>query len=679
MKHILMSLFSIFLLGVASTPAAGVIRMNCNVLSCGYVLLRSASGITAIVFLLMQSMASTATETCSMSDIRLNSQWDVDNFQSVYGTAGGVCDEVSNNLVITNVSNLTNLNGLANLRRIGGNLEIHNNDSGSASNSSNSLTDITGLRNIEYVGNGFEIIANSMLSDCRPIARLLGYPEGERYASVGSYILVAANAYGCNSVDEIYSYEAVCGGASGCAIGGSSGTSGSDTSGTASTTGTSAGIDTSGTTSSAETCPDSNYTLATDAELDLFEQIGCTRITGTLKVGGGVAVNVSSAAVNTTSATSDVTGLGGLKNLQRVGNLVITHNSALSSLSGLPSDLLVTGTLEIARNDMLTNLEGLGCIDSSNPNVVRIYNNLTLSSCEAVAPAFQSESVSSCTSGATTGSASGGAASTSASTSSSGDSSAVSGSSDLNELCSSPRPTEYNYTQITWDKYCPGYTPTDTSNVTSDTSVSAGSSDGTSSTDFGGGNLVENNAAGCNSVEEILQSVAPPPADPTLQVILESPAESDTYSGIGTLRGWAVAEEGISKVDIYIDGNFFQSAPYGGSRGDVGSIFPEINDSDESGFALAYNFSGLSAGTHTIKVEAVTTQGRVLSRTSQFQVTKFPAQFLPADQSPDLSGASCVINDQTVHILDTLVDGSVYDVSLEWRTADQGFQIQEIR
>ena len=204
MKHILMSLFSIFLLGVASTPAAGVIRMNCNVLSCGYVLLRSASGITAIVFLLMQSMASTATETCSMSDIRLNSQWDVDNFQSVYGTAGGVCDEVSNNLVITNVSNLTNLNGLANLRRIGGNLEIHNNDSGSASNSSNSLTDITGLRNIEYVGNGFEIIANSMLSDCHPVAYLLGYPYGEQNANVGSYIIVNGNADGCNSVEEIY-------------------------------------------------------------------------------------------------------------------------------------------------------------------------------------------------------------------------------------------------------------------------------------------------------------------------------------------------------------------------------------------------------------------------------------------------------------------------------------------
>lgn len=51
-----------------------------------------------------------------------------------------------------------------------------------------------------------------------------------------------------------------------------------------------------------------------------------------------------------------------------------------------------------------------------------------------------------------------------------GTDSSTSGSSggalDLNELCGSPRPTEYNSLQITWDKYCPGYTPTDTSGDT---------------------------------------------------------------------------------------------------------------------------------------------------------------------------------------------------------------------
>ena len=352
----------------------------------------------------------------------------------------------------------------------------------------------------------------------------------------------------------------------------------------------------------AEVCPDRNYTLTTDAELELFRQIGCTRINGTLLI--GIEAPSFSPAPPPVSGTS-ITSLSGLGNLKEVSRLTISNNSLLSSLDGLSSDFVVTGALEISQNENLATLDGLGCVNSSNPDTLEIFDNPILSNCEAVANAFLDDA----------------------------------------PRCSYENDAPSNFEG---EKY-----------------------------------KVENNAPGCNSVDEILQGAG---STATLQMILESPAENEAYSGVSTLRGWAVAEEGISKVDIYIDGNFFQSAPYGGKRVDVGSVFPEIDDSDESGFALAFNFSDLSEGTHTIRVEAVTrdsggfaNDARSLSRTAQFRVTKFPASFLPADRSPDLSEASCVINDQTVHILDTLVDEVVYDVSLKWRTAEQGFQIQEIR
>ena len=356
----------------------------------------------------------------------------------------------------------------------------------------------------------------------------------------------------------------------------------------------------------AETCPDSSYTLTTDAELDLFEQIGCTEITGALTVGGGCL----GYGCPDRGGTADVTSLDGLRNLRQVNKLEITYNSALGSLSGLRGGLILS-SLIVRYNDSLTSLDGLSF--SESPSSASVEHNPSLSNCEALAPLLEEDA-------------------------------------PLEESAPCDPKADFG---------C-GFGYRDPNTQPAAVSLNVG-----------------DNAPGCNSVDEILQSVAPP--ERTLQLILESPAESDTYSGVSTLRGWAVAEEGISKVDIYINGAFFQSAPYGGARGDVGGIFPEIDNSDKSGFALAYNFSLLKVGRHTIKVEAVTTEDRVLSRTAQFQVTRFPASFLPAEQSPDLSEASCVISEQTVHILDTLVDGSVYDVSLKWRTADQGFQIREIR
>ena len=58
-------------------------------------------------------------------------------------------------------------------------------------------------------------------------------------------------------------------------------------------------------------------------------------------------------------------------------------------------------------------------------------------------------------------------------------------------------------------------------------------------------------------------------ADSTLRVVLEEPVAGETHGGVGNLRGWAVASEGIEKIEIWIDGAYAFDAPYGGARGDV--------------------------------------------------------------------------------------------------------------
>ena len=177
-------------------------------------------------------------------------------------------------------------------------------------------------------------------------------------------------------------------------------------------------------------------------------------------------------------------------------------------------------------------------------------------------------------------------------------------------------------------------------------------------------------------VEATFQQVA---ASETLRLSIENPASGLRYSGIGTFQGWAVAQEGIDRVDLYVDGAFFQSAPYGGSRGDVGNIFPDVPNSKNSGFALAYNFGDLSDGTHTLKAIAVTENGRTLESSVQFSVAKFHKPFIGAGDSVSLGGAYCSVTDSSISVQDAMIDGRPYDVYLEWRTATQGFEIYRIR
>ena len=169
-----------------------------------------------------------------------------------------------------------------------------------------------------------------------------------------------------------------------------------------------------------------------------------------------------------------------------------------------------------------------------------------------------------------------------------------------------------------------------------------------------------------------------PDPDPEFRLLLEGPQEGESYSGVGTLRGWAIAEEGIERVDIYVDDVFYQSAPYGGQRADVEATYPEIADARNSGFALAFSYNILSKGSHNISAVAVTTQGRSKTVDADFTVTKFHKNRIRPTDEVSLDGATCTVSGDEVSLFDALIDGQTYDISLEWRTGDQGFEIESI-
>jgi hypothetical protein len=165
----------------------------------------------------------------------------------------------------------------------------------------------------------------------------------------------------------------------------------------------------------------------------------------------------------------------------------------------------------------------------------------------------------------------------------------------------------------------------------------------------------------------------------TFRVLLEEPVVNSVYSGIGNLRGWAVASDGIEKIEIWIDGAYAFDTPYGGARVDVGNTFPEIVGASDSGFSLAWNYNNMSIGAHTITARAYDETGQFVDSTSEFMVARFEKSFLQADDQVSLADAQCTPAGSQISLQDALIDGKVYDILLDWRTATQGFEIIEIR
>ena len=148
---------------------------------------------------------------CPLANYHIGTQAEVD----ALGASG--CDRITGYLKISNtgITNLdglasltsvggdleiefnhalTNLDGLASLTSVGGNLSIYNNDA---------LTNIDGLASLTSVGGDLEIEFNYALANCEGVAPLLGWPNGPPSDSVNSRITIFSNAIGCNSIEGV--------------------------------------------------------------------------------------------------------------------------------------------------------------------------------------------------------------------------------------------------------------------------------------------------------------------------------------------------------------------------------------------------------------------------------------------------------------------------------------------
>ena len=93
---------------------------------------------------------------------------------------------------------------------------------------------------------------------------------------------------------------------------------------------------------------------------------------------------------------------------------------------------------------------------------------------------------------------------------------------------------------------------------------------------------------------------------------------------------------------------------------------------------MAFNYSTLSAGPHTLTVRAVDADGATRDASAAFTVTRFANAYIADPAAVSLDQATLSRTGNVIAIQNLMVEGQPYAVHLAWRPATQGFAINQI-
>jgi hypothetical protein len=91
--------------------------------------------------------------------------------------------------------------------------------------------------------------------------------------------------------------------------------------------------------------------------------------------------------------------------------------------------------------------------------------------------------------------------------------------------------------------------------------------------------------------------------------VMDTPHSGDTLRGVAVLSGWALSENGIQRVSVYIDRIYVMPAQIGGRRPDVAKAFPGITANEKSGWSASLDTAAFTPGVHEIVVQAMANDG----------------------------------------------------------------------
>jgi hypothetical protein len=144
---------------------------------------------------------------------------------------------------------------------------------------------------------------------------------------------------------------------------------------------------------------------------------------------------------------------------------------------------------------------------------------------------------------------------------------------------------------------------------------------------------------------------------------LESPQKDQNVKGIYNVRGWFLDVNGVSKIEVLVDGSVVGEATYGLARPDVLNAYPEYNNGN-AGFKYSLDATKLVQGQHTMIIREFNTNGEqsILDERT-FYVSHTVGNLESPQKDQNVKGIYNVrgwfLDVSEVSKIEVLVDGSV--------------------
>lgn len=169
------------------------------------------------------------------------------------------------------------------------------------------------------------------------------------------------------------------------------------------------------------------------------------------------------------------------------------------------------------------------------------------------------------------------------------------------------------------------------------------------------------------------------PAGADIQFGVGEPAAGAVKSGIGQISGWAVSDQEIVSVEALIDGASLGQVPYGGTRMDVATAFPDYPDAERSGWAMKWNYALHDEGEHLLTVVFTERDGTETRHDVVFYTTRFNSEFISDPAAVRTAGASIHSpEDGRIVIEGAEIDGEIVDFELLWDRPAQQFLVEKV-